>query len=147
MEGQTIFVPHGNGSVSDLGDVPSSHPTPTTPGLKRAWWSRALPLVLAGLLGAVAGFGASSMHPGPQGKTGVAGASGVAGPVGPVGPAGAPGSAAQVSGLGVCYTPFSQNGWMTGIDISSPSKHADGTTYCANGTYVPVAPQAPPAAA
>jgi hypothetical protein len=150
MERQTILLPNGTNGVSDSQAASQNpHPTETTSvQRKRAWWTKALPLVLAGVLGATAGFAASGLHPGPEGKQGNQGVAGVAGATGPMGPAGAAGSAAQVTGLGVCVSEntasdFYGQYFVNGMSIFSPSKHADGTTYCASGQYVPVAPQSP----
>jgi hypothetical protein len=112
-------------------------------------------VVLALVVGALAGFGggfaASGLHPGPRGRTGtqgvqgLQGVQGVQGDQGQAGATGKSGTAAQVSELGVCYdtTNQSSNGtfWITGVFISSPSRHSDGTTFCSSGTYVPVQPQ------
>jgi hypothetical protein len=100
------------------------------------------------LLGALAGFFASALHPGPRGHTGVTGAAGTTGTAGAAGKQGlrgVSGSAASVADLGICYdaptdTSTAGNFFVTSIYITSVSKHADGTTYCATGTYVPVSP-------
>jgi hypothetical protein len=122
---------------------------------RRAWLRTAAIILAAAVAGGGAGFGASWLHPGPRGLAGQAGAQGVAGPAGKpgatgaVGPAGLAGSAAQVTGLGVCYTTSSNSNntgafWITSVYLTSPARHADGTTYCPSGDYVPVAPQTSP---
>lgn len=122
----------------------------------RNWWLFAVSLVLAALLGAVAGFAASGLHPGPRGHQGAAGlpgaagaASSVPGPAGPPGATGATGpagAAATTTDLGVCesvnYGTVYGVSVINSVTINSPSKHADGTTYCSYGSYVPVTPQA-----
>jgi len=119
----------------------------------RNWWLFAVSLVLAALLGAVAGFAASGLHPGPRGHQGAAGIAGAAstvrGPVGApgiTGPAGPAGAAASTTNLGVCestsYGTVYGVSVITSVSVSSPSQHPDGTTYCSFGDYVPVAPQA-----
>ena len=113
--------------------------TPESQPPRRRDRRTALMLVAAAVVGGIAGFGASALHPGAQGKPGAIGPAGSAGPQGPAG------SAAGVSGLGVCYQTYSNSNsgvsWMTGVSISAPAKHADGTTYCAYGDYVSVSPQ------
>jgi hypothetical protein len=110
-------------------------------------------LTLAGVIGIGGAFGMSALHPGPQGKagrTGAAGAAGAQGLQGLIGPAGLTGSAAQVTNLGVCYSAtnqfnsFTNSSWVSSVFLISPSKHADGTTYCPTGQYVPVSPQSYP---
>jgi hypothetical protein len=105
---------------------------------------RAATLAGALALGLAGGFAGSAFHPGSNGKTGAVGAVGPAGSVGPAGPTGQAGAAAQVAELGVCYSTTSGTSgvyYLNGIYITSPLKHADGTTYCESGSYVPVAPQ------
>jgi hypothetical protein len=101
-------------------------------------------VALSAVLGLAGGFVGSALHHGPAGSRGPAGPQGVAGPAGPAGPAGA---AAQVAELGVCYSTYSNTSgtasWISGVYLTSPSRHTDGTTYCPSGSYVPVAPQAP----
>jgi hypothetical protein len=121
-----------------------------TPGTSR----RALVLlgISAVLLGGVAGFGASALHPGSDGKTGASGkvgTPGLTGKAGIQGVVGPSGTAAAVTDLGVCYSTTNgdfTNGdtYISSIYISSVSKHADGTTYCSTGSYVPVSPGAAP---
>jgi hypothetical protein len=106
-------------------------------------------VVLALVLGTIEGFGggfaAGGLHPGPRGEAGTQGVQGLRGLTGETGATGQSGAAAQVTELGVCYdtTNQSSNGtyWITGVYVSSPSRHQDGTTYCPSGTYVPVQPQ------
>jgi hypothetical protein len=87
---------------------------------------------------------------GARGPRGAQGAPGKVGAPGAPGKNGAPGTAAKVEGLGICYSTTSGSGsvyYLSGVYISPPQKHPDGTTYCADGTYVPVEPQsdaAPP---
>lgn len=105
-------------------------------------------LLVAIVLGALAGFFASGLHPGPRGVQGAAGKQGVAGTAGLQGPAGVSGAAAKIpANLGVCYSSGFANltdgtSVTTYVNITSPSKHADGTTYCPSGDYVPVTPAA-----
>lgn len=93
----------------------------------------------AALFGLIGGFVASGLHPGPKGAVGQTGAPGPAGATGPAG------SAAAVADLGVCvdtqYTTQNSLTWVASVNIFSPSKHADGTTYCSSGEYVAVQPQ------
>jgi hypothetical protein len=115
--------------------------------IRRGWLFWALSLVLAALLGAAAGFGASALHPGADGKQGAAGpagATGAPGQKGDPGEPGLPGSAAQVTDLGVCFSVTYSNGFVQSVGATSPSRHADGTTYCPYGQYVPVQPQPGP---
>jgi hypothetical protein len=106
--------------------------------------------VSAVLLGGVAGFGASALHPGSDGKTGATGKAGITGTTGKAGVQGAvgpTGTAAAVSDLGVCYNTTSGNftngdSYISSVYITSVSKHADGTTFCSTGSYVPVSPGA-----
>jgi hypothetical protein len=120
-----------------------------SPGGGRTRLSTTWVLILALLLGAVAGFAggfaASALHPGPKGDTG---AQGARGPIGHTGLQGESGAAAQVTDLGVCYNSTSQTSadgstfWITGVYITSPLRHPDGTTFCSVGSYIPVSPQA-----
>ena len=101
-------------------------------------WALALCIALGAVLGFLGGVLGSSLHPGATGPAGQAG------PPGPVGPAG---TAAKVDGLGVCVQDSYQyqdgTTWIDSLNITSPSKHADGTTFCSLGNYVPVEPQRP----
>ena len=106
----------------------------------------ALVALVFGLAGGFAGSMLTPPRDGTDGARGPAGARGVAGKGGLPGKAGPAGSAAKVESLGFCYS--TQDGtsntvyYLTGVYISSPLKHPDGTTYCADGTYDPVEPQA-----
>jgi hypothetical protein len=112
---------------------------PAKPGRMAPLWILVVCILVGVAGGFLGGFLASGLHPGPQGAAGPAG---VTGPAGVAGPAG---SAAKVEGLGVCYSADTQYSggvtWVDSLTLSSPSKHADGTTYCAYGDYVAVQPQ------
>lgn len=131
-------------------DIPTVEQNTHQPQVQpaRLWMRKAVPVILAGLLGAVGGFAASGLHPGPQGKQGQQGLTGAPGPQGVQGTQGLQGpagTAAQLSSLGVCFNTNYQynNGtsWITSVNVSSPSRQADGTNYCPVGQYVPVVPQ------
>lgn len=125
------------------------------PRRRTSWLADIAVVVIAVLLGAGAGYLAGH-NAGPRGVPGVAGERGPVGPQGPpglagaVGAAGAAGSAAAVTDLGVCWSDYVQTNtntlgqsvsWITSVSITSPAKHADGTTYCPYGNYVAVSPQ------
>lgn len=123
-----------------VGPTPPTEPLPKkAPG---PWRDRLITVVLAAIVAAAVSFGVGALHPGPQGKAGTTGKTGKTGLTGLTGPSG---SAAQVTGLGVCFnTNFGGDGvytWVSSVSINSPTVRADGTTYCSYGSYVPVAPQ------
>ena len=108
------------------------------------WSERIVVILIAAVLGGVAGFGASALHPGAKGLQGKTGKTGLVGATGLAGAAGAAGNAAQVSNLGVCVNvtyASSSVSYVQGVSIQSPSQRSDGTTYCPVGNYVPVVPQ------
>ena len=108
------------------------------------WSERIVVILIAAVLGGVAGFGASALHPGARGPVGKTGKTGNTGLVGAAGLAGAAGNAAQVSNLGVCVSvtyASSSVSYVQGVSVQSPSQRSDGTTYCPSGNYVPVVPQ------
>jgi hypothetical protein len=137
VDGQVWTTPNGNGSSASA-----------TTKLRHLWSLVVVALVLGAVAGAIGGFAASGLHPGPRGHvgaTGLKGAQGAQGPRGLDGIPGSPGSDASVADLGVCWSTSSQwnlgASWISSVSLSSPSKHPDGTTYCPYGTYVAVAPQ------
>src|ERR1035437_4207348 len=108
------------------------------------WSERIVVILIAAVLGGVAGFGASALHPGAKGLQGKTGKTGLVGATGLAGAAGAAGNAAQVSNLGVCVNvtyASSSVSYVQGVSIQSPSQRSDGTTYCPVGNYVPGVPQ------